>query len=635
MSLPRLIEATACVNASSSEKDYPFTNLTHGVSGHWASSCEQPLPAYLNFDLKKNYLLEKIRVTVPERESAPWELCLDYFGNDLKLIGNNIAKFKFDAPDDDFDRSQDFLLDCQVYSVMFIRIRILSTWGGKSVKIRGFNFYGNRCDKGVKKFAEKASSDAEWYIGDRVRYLGPDGKKWCEGRILHINPADTTYLIQDDHGWVKDHIKPKDTRKPRYSRKPRKLKASTSQISVQPIVEEKEEHVSDSSDSSESSYDEAPFVMKEELEITKNALKTISEEKSTDINEAEAEPQIKIEEEEIPQPSVKSKAVLAKGFSKDVLNGVYTRSPNLMGGRPMFKDGGGRVIWWYKDVKSWMICMAHLVGTDRAYACVQDSAMHPADIQSPWCVFIKAKRLWIANRTASVTPFNSCIFNVDDEKEDIPETVIAQDFRKGVNGIYKMTSATLCGRPMYQALDMKIVLWWYLKMRMWMFSPAKHVGTEKCFCFSRDHAMYPYNVKAEWRSWTSKKKAYLPDAGKVIAGEASPFAQLIEKHEDLESGSEVDNMSADVKPKMIERMTSSGPIALYLSTSDDDIPEKSGPYLVAPLGIHKPIHKRSSSNPKLQSETKNTENERPRRNSLENVATSILRAKKFGGCTDV
>ena len=41
------------------------------------------------------------------------------------------------------------------------------------------------------------------------------------------------------------------------------------------------------------------------------------------------------EVESLPGPT--KKAVLAHGFSKDVLNGVYTRSPNLMGGRPMFK----------------------------------------------------------------------------------------------------------------------------------------------------------------------------------------------------------------------------------------------------------------------------------------------------------
>merc|ERR1719233_278174 len=200
------------------------------------------------------------------------ELCLDYFGNDLKLIGNNIAKFEFDASSAEFRLYQDFRLCRQTHSVKFIRIRILSTWGAKFVKIKCIVFFGTPSNQGVKQFKQEEldpSQVTQWYIGDRVRYLGPDGKRWYEGKILHINPSET-YLIQDDHGWVKDHINPKNTRQPRYPRKPKKLKARTSQISVPTIMEQDETNFESSGSESDFSYDDAPFVLKEELEYVRS-----------------------------------------------------------------------------------------------------------------------------------------------------------------------------------------------------------------------------------------------------------------------------------------------------------------------------------------------------------------------------
>jgi len=515
-----LIETVSCVNASSSCQDFPFVNLNFGAHGSWVSDEYKPFPAFLNFDLNKNHLLEKVRFVVEERESAPREMCLDYFGNDLKLIGRDISKFEFDATDDSFSKCQVFPLETQIHSVKFIRIRILNSWGAKFVKIKCIDIFGKPSDDGVRwtRAEERDPSEyAQWYIGDRVRYLGPDGKKWYEGRILHINPSET-YLIQDDHGWVKDHIKPKNTRNPRYARKPRKLKASTSQLSVTTIVEDKvlEEEFSDSSSSSDGSYDEAPFVMKEEYEQFI---------KSNSLNNSEVKEEVKEVSDEFPSEKspgrasrLHKKAVIAQGFIKEALNGVYTITDKLMGGRPMFKDGGGRVIWWYSDVKTWMICMESLVGTDRAYACALDSAMHPADIKIPWNVYNKMTGVFGLNPGAKISIFDSTVINLDEKEVDIPDTVIAKDFTKSLNGTYKLTSAKQYGRPMFQREDMKIVLWWYIKTRMWMFSPAKYVGTEKCYSYCSDTAMYPYDVEAGWISYTSASNKYVPDPGKVIVG---------------------------------------------------------------------------------------------------------------------
>merc|ERR1719233_422558 len=344
------------------------------------------------------------------------ELCLDYFGNDLKLIENNIAKFEFDASSAEFRLYQDFRLCRQTHSVKFLRIRILSTWGAKFVKIKCIVFFGTPSNQGVKQFKQEEldpSEYAQWYIGDRVRYLGPDGKRWYEGKILHINPSDT-YLIQDDHGWVKDHIKPKNTRQPRYKRKPKKLTASTSQISVATIVEEAGIiYDSSSSESTEGSYDEAPFVMKEELKLYEKSLMSRVDEKAElkdKSDDVKADTKLQKSEQVL---KVKKKAVIAQGFLKEVLNGVYTLSSNLMGGRPMFKDGGGRVMLWYRDVKTWMICMEHLVGTDRAYACASDSAMHPADISAQWIVFNKLTKTFQKNPDAKVSSFDCSVFSED------------------------------------------------------------------------------------------------------------------------------------------------------------------------------------------------------------------------------
>jgi len=536
-----LITSAECVNASSSSSGNPFANLNNGKTGCWVSDIEKHFPAFLNFDLQKNYLLEKISITADEREAAPKNMRLDYFGNDLKLIGRDIAKFSFEAADENFLKCQEFQLDCQIHAVKFIRIRILDGWGAGFVKIQSIDFFGKQSKASIswKKEEPVSSEFAQWYIGDRVRYLGPDGKKWYEGKIIHINPSET-YLIQDDHGWVKDHIKPKNTRRPRYPRKPRKLKASTSQISVSTILEDskKEQDFSDSSSStsgSEGSYDEAPYVMKEEYELYKRSSLNTNEEKEV-INELLKGDSKVRKPKPIPLLKAKKKAVIAQSFSKEVLNGVYLISSERKGGRPMYKDGGGRVIWWYRDVKTWMICMEHLVGTDRAYACALDSAMHPADIKTKWNVYNKITGAFRLDPAAKISPFDCSSFNNDDKKEEISATIIAKNFTKAINGTYILTSARQYGRPMFQRTDMKITLWWYLKSQMWMFSPSKYVGTEKCFSYCQDTALYPYDVKSGWTSYTSATKRYLPDPGLIVPGEKvkrpkpTPVSSATQKH---------------------------------------------------------------------------------------------------------
>jgi len=357
---------------------------------------------------------------------------------------------------------------------------------------------------------------------------------------------------------------------------------------------------SSSSTTSEGSYDEAPFVMREEYEFYKRASLRAKEEKEAINQHTQAYSTDEIPKP-MPLPKLKKKAVIAQGFSKESLNGVYSISPERKGGRPMYKDGGGRVIWWYRNVKTWMICMENLVGTDRAYACALDSAMHPADIKTPWNVYNKITGAFGLNPAAKISPFDSPTFNLDDKKEEIPATVIAKDFTKAINGTYILTSARQYGRPMFQRSDMKITLWWYLKSQMWMFSPAKYVGTEKCFSYCQDSALYPYDVKSGWTSYTSATKRYLPDPGLLIPGEkvkrvkSTPLSNVNHKHLRIDT------------PKRPFLRKLSAPVCLSVNSEEDA--KKEEEILINRSAHRKGRHTRSdtpiirrlrsSSNPKV------------------------------------
>jgi len=454
-----IVPQVSTVNASSSDKSYPYDNLNSHVSGYWRSEAGALTkePQWLNFDLGKNYLLEKIRIISTERQACPMDVAVDYFGNDLRLIGRDINTFTFDAENDSFQKYQEFAITDAEHAVKYVRIRILNNWGADHVQLNAILFFGTESQKGVKAVPMAGPEDndlayvpQQWYVGDRVRYRWEPGSKWYEGRILHINDEDgnngTTYLIKDDSGWVKDHITPRNTREPRYRRKPRKLKASCSEISLKPIVEalEEEDEVSEPA----SSGDESPLSDIEEKSeppptpttvasnlsrrtlppgdspksnprSPQNPTRPLSRKKSPlSIDDPQKAPTKRTGASFAKLASPKSSkknlgasgksgsdrenVLVAKNFKMKRINGVYRIKQQREGGRPLFQKDKGLTIWWYPECKTWMISQKHLVGTDKSYAFVRDTCWHPLDIQKRWKTYNKLQKTWDADPGALV-----------------------------------------------------------------------------------------------------------------------------------------------------------------------------------------------------------------------------------------
>jgi len=566
-----VVPSVSTVNASSSDSKYPYDNLNSHVSGFWRSEpgALDKEPQWLNFDLGKNYLLDKIRIISTERNSCPQAISVDYFGNDLRLIGRDINTFKFDASDESFQKYQEFPISDTEHAVKYVRIRIQSNWGADHVQLNAILFFGTESQKGVKQVPMASAEDdlvayspQTWYVGDRVRYRWEPGSKWYEGRILHVNEEDatnggTTYLIKDDSGWVKDHITQRNTREPRYRRKPRKLKASCSEISLKPIVEALEEE--DEPSEHDSTADESPLSDIEEkseppptpvASRRQNSATTAESPKSNPRSPSTSkpaagrkpgggtDPPLSLEERQKPtkrtdpRPAAKSdreNVVVAKNFKMKRINGVYRIRPNKEGGRPVFQKSSGLTIWWYPECKTWMISQKHLVGTDKSYAFVRDGNLHPLDITRRWKTYNKLQKSWDADPGVLVSPENddetlAALQASDGEDTGDCWKVVLSGFRVAkLNSVYLKQKETSAGRHMFTSplgnKKERLVLWWYNRRKFWMLSPQSLVGTDKSYACIQHVSMHPKDVAGVWQVFDTAVRKFTMDRGaKVAAG---------------------------------------------------------------------------------------------------------------------
>jgi len=485
MSLP--IENVQTVNASSSQPSYPYDNLNIGTNGPWRSDANKSLPAWLNFDLGKNFLLNKIRVISTNREMAPKEISVDYFGNDLRLIGRDIARVTFNAELPDYTKFQDFRIVYDQHSVKYVRIRILSNWGGRSVQLNRIVFFGRESTKGIKASSPVISEDSgptyvpqKWYAGDRVRYRWEKNQKWYEGRILHVNESNDgiTYLIKDDSGWTKDKIKMSDTREPRYPRKPRKLKASCSEISLLTIVEDLGEEEA-AHEEEVTSGDDSLSDMDDQVENKKDKLAVV-----------------------IPDPT--------KPLSSPKRNKGKVVTPKLV--LPKRTDNRTKII----NLK--------LASAARQQEKVVED---PPDKVSPKQLNVKLSPV---QENPTKTPKKTDINQIPPVPitRTVPSgsstttskrtgslsprkvkngTLLAKNFKKKrLNGIYKQTSprsrsnSPSGSRPMFKS-SQGLVLWWFSTMKTWMISQQHQVGSNRSYAFVHDNGFHPLEIKGRWRTY--------------------------------------------------------------------------------------------------------------------------------------
>jgi len=541
------------VNASSSDKNFPYDNLNSGSVGSWRSDPQKPFPAWLNFDLGENVLLEKIRVISTTREMAPKMISVDYFGNDLRLIGRDIATLTFNAASPNYEKFQEFILREEDHAVKYIRLRILSNWGAKSVQLNAILFFGKRSQKGVKPLPRAGPEDnipayvpQQWYVNDRVRYRWEEGQKWYEGRVIHINNPDEmgriTYLIRDDSGWVKDNISPQNTREPQYRRKPRKLRASCSEISLKPIVEaleEEGEKRSEDEDSSAASsslsgerVDEDIILDRDEQEEQPRELK-ISKPAAEDNNLPPKKKETTLKPEESKGAVEDSNSLLEHKTEHqrkmsynsvslfNVVEEQKSKPPTLEGNKSSSTD--------VLPKENAAIKLGSLA---QAFISLMPKEASPAK-KPP----AKPTRSAGTTEKKSQAPMNPLLKKSQKStivrkkpKETVQKgsCVLARNFKiKRLNKIYKKCLKEKDGHPMFRN-SKGLVLWWYKELEMWMISKWELVGTDKSYAFTRDTAVNPVDISSAWKTYNKRTKKWDPDPGAI----SSPSWLSDEKGED-------------------------------------------------------------------------------------------------------
>lgn len=246
--------------------------------------------------------------------------------------------------------------------------------------------------------------------------------------------------------------------------------------------------------------------------------------------------------------------IICTGFANDRLNGTYSARSSRQGGRPTFRNAENLVIWWYHEVKTWMISQANLVGSDKSYSCVRDNAYHPCDIKARWKTYNKKRRAWDPDPTARISASDASgndderIGNDNDEDEltledlrrmggggeagdkkrkgsgEVLWRVRAQNFRLSkLNGSYTRTEARKNGRHVFvksQPDGQELVLWWYKRRKFWMVSPKKMVGTDKSYACIQHSCLHPKDINGNWQVFDTTQRRFTPDNNaEIVAGE--------------------------------------------------------------------------------------------------------------------
>jgi len=565
------IKGVLTVNASSSAKDFPYDNLNSGSAGSWRSDPESPLPAWLNFDLGENVLLEKIRVISTTREMAPKMISVDYFGNDLRLIGRDIATLTFNAALPDYQKFQEFVLKEEDHAVKYIRLRILSNWGAKSVQLNAILFFGKRSQKGVKPLPRAGPEDnvpayvpQQWYVNDRVRYRWEEGQKWYEGRVIHINNPDKngriSYLIRDDSGWVKDKISPQNTREPQYRRKPRKLRASCSEISLLPIVEALEEEGEKRSEDEDSSA-ASSSLSGERVDEDEDKEQEEEQPPELQISKQSTEDKNIPSKKKIPMKAEEPKAAAADNNSLlehktghqrkisynsvslfDVTEEQKSKPPTLDDNPSSSNEAVPK-----EEVAIKLGSLAHngqkaqkASSRNRVIPLgpkkVSPSKQSPAKVTRSGGT-IERKSQAPTSPLSKKSQKSATSRWKPKEKVQKGACVLARNFKiKRLNKIYKKCLKEKDGHPMFRN-SKGLVLWWYKELGMWMISKWELVGTDKSYAFTRDTSINPVDISSAWKTYNKKTKKWDPDPGAI----SSPSWLSDEKGEDHLTLSELKN----------------------------------------------------------------------------------------------
>lgn len=553
------LNGVQAVNASSFAESYQYENLTSGSAGVWRSSPKKSLPAWLNFDLGANVVLEKIRIISTNRKLAPKEICVEYFDSNYKLRKGNEETLIFDASLPTYKRFQYFTLKAKVGAVRYIRIRILSNWGGESVQVNTIIFFGKILEcKELRPKEEQASVDEPelWYVNDRVRYRTDVGKKWYEGRVIHINCSDDmSYLIQDDLGWVKDNIKPENIQMPKHRKKPRKLWASCPEILLSPIVEASEEDeekpvkkirwLSESWDSSswdssfwESSYKDSPpintsFVGKDEclsfsssrinLDITfldeilpmvedlsvgeearekgdylarKKAYKTKKAFEKADVkfNLSPQWPQ----KHRTPPPSYRLPAQKLRNLKVKIpTSSDLTIKPN------------GPFLGGVTNQRKSLELKTHGQKVPKVEWKITPNNNRSLGYRGPTST-------GATNNHHTLSPPNkSKKIHVKKKRTFLGSSVEARNFKiKRLNQVYNICQIQKDGKPMFKNNN-GLALVWYKELKMWMITKENLVGTDQSYAFTRDLASHPAKIVNKWKTYNKITEGWDYDPGVI------------------------------------------------------------------------------------------------------------------------
>jgi len=561
------------VNASSYEECCPYENLNSGNAGHWRSDSSKALPAWLNFDLGQNYILDKIRIISTVREMAPKQICVDYFGNDLRLIGRDIAKLTFNAASPNYTKYQDFEILEEDHAVKYVRIRILSNWGGPSVQLNSVLFFGTLSQKGVTAPPRAGPMDVthnhtpqNWFVGNRVRYKWEEGQKWYEGRVIHINhtPKGQTYLIKDDSGWVKDGIKPEHTWKPQYVKKPRKLRASCPEISLKPILENLKQELDeekgsdeDSSSCNSESISDTESIQRSEKEAKEQdeqdgeenttAVKRIDQpvkysnattaktkipKSSVHIRGASLEEELSpaheqndilsIDDDQNDEPSLKAaKAKLAqlpdKPKYKSEQSSINDSKKRHTDSKQSSKHSAEKIKSQQKSANVRTNDQSNLTLADMAKRSKQNSpeATSPTSQKMKISRVKSKKSLAKTSNKTSARPkirLGNTGGGVSSTKKE--SVLIAKHFKlKKLNGIYNILQGQRAGRPMFK--NLKGLVLWYSELKTWMISQEHLIGTDKSYAFVRDPGSHPLDICHPWNTFNKITRSWVSDPGYI------------------------------------------------------------------------------------------------------------------------
>jgi len=460
------IDNVQTVNASSSQPNFPYDNLDPGRKGPWRAKFDKLNPPWLNFDLGKSFIPKKIRVVSTLREMAPKQMIVDYFGNDRRLIGRDIARVTFEAASSDYMKYQDFNIVYEQHAVQYVRVRILSNWGAKFVQVNQMLFYGKESKKGLTADGKSTLGNLEsthmtpdWDVHDRVRYKWEEGQKWYEGQIVHVNEVgeETTYLIKDDYGWHKNDIRLCNIREPRYHRKPRRMTASCPELSLGPILEDcSEDGLSSDKDNSPSMKDGAEE--KELYSITPKSCPKGEHHKSLKSISPKRMKIIVPEHEDNTSDTI--------GHSSRQPELVVDDSPRK---REMISRKPDKISSLKKSKRTPKAPVAITRTTSKATTPKKTS-----------------KRVIHSQRGGT--------------------TLLAKNFtKKRINGIWKQCarqegSPATDKRPMFKN-SQGLVLWWFSNMETWMISKQHQVGSNRSYAFVHDNCFHPMDIKGRWRSY--------------------------------------------------------------------------------------------------------------------------------------